>query len=187
MGHTHHTYDEFDESLVRPLYGYVTDFKSGKVPNWVKKKRLTQESRVADLLGIEYEDYTSELSRSELPAGVTKNTRRTPGDRSRRVEYVFTPKKWLEAHREQSSNDRVSNYVRFDLKDKKNTGTMSCRRRTDPVPNEINERLSAVTETSYWDRKFDGYHVQFFGWELHYEIGNRGGIQSVHLKADANH
>ena len=54
MGHTHHAYDEFDESLVRPLYGYVTDFKSGKVPNWVKKKLLTQESRVADLLGIEY-------------------------------------------------------------------------------------------------------------------------------------
>lgn len=181
MGHTHHRYDEFDRdgSLIRPLYGYVTDLKAGEIPSWVRPPKC-HAHETAQLLGIDRTDCTEPISPSDLPAGVTRQNANSDRHGTR---YKFTPEAYIEAHREQSANDNVTNTVRFDLYRGRN---YENKRGVTTVPSDIEERIDAITETGYWDRKVDGYHVKSSGWELHYKLGNRGGIQDVHIVADLN-
>jgi hypothetical protein len=181
MGHTHHTYDEFDRdgSLTRPLYGHVTDLKSGDIPAWVRPPQ-EHKRKTVQLLGIDHNDPTEPIPKSKLPAGVTRQNVHSD---LHSITYKFTAKAYLEAHREQSANDDVINTVRFDLYRGRN---YEKKRGVTTVPSDIEERIDAIKETSYWDRKVDGYHAKSSGWELHYKLGNRGGIQDVHIVADLN-
>ncbi|WP_135665882.1 hypothetical protein [Halorhabdus rudnickae] len=177
MGHTHHSYDEFGDDLVRPLYGYVTDFKEGKVPNWVKNPSISQ-SEAERLLGLGRVD--GKIPRSELPSGM----RRDSGGRGP-TRYNVAPSTYLELHREriqEADEKRRFRRVRFDLRTRQKSYS-----RKQTVPSEISDRLSEIMDTSYWNRKVDGYHTSFRKWTLTYEIGRRGGVQDVHIEADLNH
>lgn len=179
MGHTHHTYGEFGDDLVRPLYGYVTKFRDGEVPMWAKKPTVS-ESKMADMLDLPSK-YKNGIPRGKLPKGVKKDS----GGRGP-TRYKVRREKFLELHRERiQTADRKIRYehAEFDLE----MGTGYTPGHVQTVPDEIIERLNAVRGTSYWDRKVDGYHVGFSGWKLVYTIGARGGIQDVHIKADLNH
>jgi hypothetical protein len=186
MGHTKRTYDRFGDDLVRPLYGYVTELKEGHVPDWVKKQVMTQETRVANLLDIEYDSYGDEISRSRLPSGVSKERSNGGFGGPKRTKYVFTPEAWLKYYRERSSFDRVSNRVLFELRRDNNHGWGRTTGAT--LPEDISERLNAISETGRWD---EYYHHRtredFRQWYLRYQLGSRGGIQSVHIVADSHH
>jgi hypothetical protein len=183
MGHTHHTYDEFDRdgSLTRPLYGHVTALKNGEMPSWVRPAQEHNERKVARLLGLDHDDYTEPIPKSDLPTGVSRQDARS--DRHM-TKYKFQPEAYLEAHRQQASNDDLyTRRVNFDLYRGRK---YRVPRGATTVPEEIEDRIDAITETSHWDRKVDGYHVKPSGWELQFELGNRGGIQDVHIVADLN-
>lgn len=186
MGHTKRTYERFGDDLVRPLYGYVTDLKDGHVPGWVKPHTMTQETKLAMLLDIEY-DNDGEISASRLPSGITKETGGFGG--VNRTKYVFDPEAWLQHLREKSADDFWANRALFDLR-RDTTGRSYPNPTTGKptLPDDIAERLAAITETPKWD---EYYHHRtredFRQWYLRYQFGNRGGIQSVHIVADSHH
>lgn len=188
MGHTHHTYEEFDESLTRPLYGYVTELKEGTVPEWTMQPRLSK-SGLQFLFDLPLDDHGRELSRSELPEGVTKQS----GGRGP-TRYAVDRETYLDQHRERVRNAeddrerRRYSAVQYEL-NMRGSGVIVSHATGDgpAVPDDIQERLDAVRDTARWDRKVDGYHVNFSKWELVYDLGPRGGIQDVRIEADLNH
>lgn len=179
MGHTHHSYDEFGSNLTRPLYGHVSDLKSGTVPGWAKTPTESTYA-TAKLLGIGTDEYGQEIPRSMLPSGVSKDS----GGRGP-TRYKFAPETYLELHRERLPSDDEARFrnVRFDVR----TSGSIFGRSGKTVPSKVTDRLNDVTDTSRWDRKVDGYHVSFRKWELVYHLGPRGGIQDVRIEADLNH
>lgn len=184
MGHTHHTYDEFDSDLTRPLYGYVSELKDGTVPDWVKEPSLSQ-SALEHLFDIPYDKFDGDIPRRELPDGVSKKRGRGP------TRYTVDRETYLEQHRERvQTADEKRNFdlVRFELNMRGSGVIVSHATGNGPtVPDEIKDRLSEVRNTSRWDRKVDGHHINFTQWDLAYHLGPRGGIQDVHIEADLNH
>ncbi|ERJ05125.1 hypothetical protein HLRTI_002924 [Halorhabdus tiamatea SARL4B] len=177
MGHTHHTYDEFDSNLVRPLYGYVTEFENGTVPTWAKEVSIYQ-SEAEELLGLDHVD--GNIPGSELPSGMKRDR-----GGQRLTRYTVKPKTYLDLHRErvqEADETHRFNRVQFDLRMRQKKYS-----RKETVPSKVKDRLSEVKNTTHWKRTVDGYHTNFRCWTLTYDLGPRGGIQDVHIKADMNH
>lgn len=181
MGGSFYSYSQFDSSLTRPLYGHVTELKSGTVPSWVKRPRIS-EHEVKRLWDLDL-DPGSGIPRSKRPDGVRKKS----GGRGP-TDYRVHRETYLEAHRERigTADDKGRfRTVRFDLKTSNSTGFGSPRGKT--VPSEIMDRLSAIRESPKWDQIVDGYHYSFRRWELIYRLGERGGITDVEIVANIRH
>lgn len=186
MGHSHHTYDEFDNDLTRPLYGHVSEFKDGTVPDWVKKPSVSQ-SHLELLFEIPFDKYDGDIPKRDLPNGVSKKRGRGP------TRYVIDRDTYLEQHRKRVQNQddderRRFDIVRFELNMRGSGVVVSHATGSGPtVPDKIKDRLSEIRNTSRWNRKVDGHHINFSQWDLTYRLGPRGGINSVHIEADLNH
>jgi len=176
MTFTFTQYDDFDPALSQPLYGWVREFQDGAVPSWVVDPTVN-ETDVRELLAIPYGD---DVDPKQLPAGVTHEQVGSVQDR-----YRIEPETYLRltrSHANRTNRDGPHRAV-FSLRmsGESRLGSVGPQETT---PNRISKRLRAVKETSTWEDVVDANpDVQFDGWKLIYEIGNRGGIRDVFIAA----
>jgi hypothetical protein len=180
MGHSTYTWKQFDSALTRPLYGYLGDVRDGgQVPPWVEQPKV-QGWKVVDLFDLD-RDRHDEIPRHALPSGVSKVGQGFG-------EYNVDPQRYLDACRDRIGTANRPNqwkWPTFELDmDDKRSGFGSTY---TSFPEDIRGRLEAITETSMWDRRIDGYHESFHCWELEYTLGPRGGIQDVAIVANTHH
>jgi len=176
MAATYFDYTDFDESLVRPLYGYINWLEYGNVPVWVIPPVV--EKRTLRRLLKDTEKEPAPAGGGGLPEGINAVPIEAPvrNDRST-LEFEVEPELYFELMR--GAADAFSDsVVRLSLAIEDSRRNQFQRGRQETVPEKIVTRLESVTETSCWEQKTQ--RQTFKQWVLTYNLGTtRTGLPPV--------
>jgi hypothetical protein len=171
----------------RPLYGFIRDFRGGKIPKWVVPP-VCHIQKLKSLAEKGDDDLNFEVKKG-LPEGITAVpiTEHSRKDDKSVLEFEVSPKLYFNLHTTAFKNGHDIEYIHFTLPTREKKSDWFYQRQP-AIPEKISSRLTDIMESSQWDdlTKF----CDFKHFQLTYELGesNRkrgssGVIEDVYSEA----